>query len=174
MSCEMSRCHGARWRRCITLFGSLSSPLSGFLYCFLFSLISIADLSHAGAESLLGVSIFNYLTPPISASLSPLWGRRCTAGEKQQNANKKLYTSEKPKKQNKLMNNKTTTTTKQTSNVPWFIWNFISAIWLFLKALISNTDWTVFHDTCRTAYVKHSCQRKILPITNRTVTGNWK
>lgn len=37
-----------------------------------FSAISIADLSHAGAESLLGVSIFNYLTPPISATLSPL------------------------------------------------------------------------------------------------------
>lgn len=36
------------------------------------SAISIADLSHAGAESLLGVSIFNYLAPPISATLSPL------------------------------------------------------------------------------------------------------
>lgn len=36
------------------------------------SAISIADLSHTGAESLLGVSIFNYLTPPISAALSPL------------------------------------------------------------------------------------------------------
>lgn len=34
--------------------------------------ISIADLSHSGAESLLGVSIFNYLAPPISATLSPL------------------------------------------------------------------------------------------------------
>lgn len=51
------------------------------------SAISIADLLHAGAESLLGVSIFNYLTPPISATLSPLEGRRCTAGQKQQNAN---------------------------------------------------------------------------------------
>lgn len=108
MPCEMSRCHSVRWKRFITILGSLSSPPSGLLYSFFTSasLICIADLSHAGAESLLGVSIFNYLTPPISVTLSPLRGRRCTAGEKQQNVNspahKKLTTSRAPlKKENK-------------------------------------------------------------------------
>lgn len=59
------------------------------LFCLF--LISTADLSHAGAESLWGVSIFNYLSPPFWATRLLCEGRHCTAGEKQQNANFLAY-----------------------------------------------------------------------------------
>lgn len=54
----------------------LASPEMPLLFpppppLLLLAAISIADLSHAGAESLLGVSIFSELTSLISASPAP-------------------------------------------------------------------------------------------------------
>lgn len=79
--------NGHSWRRLAatlptgadaSLYGglSLTSPeMSLLLFPSSLTAISIVDLSHAGAESLLGVSFFNYLTSPISASLSPPSGQ---------------------------------------------------------------------------------------------------
>lgn len=62
---------GADASLCVGL--SLASPEMSLLFVpSSLTAINIADLSHAGAESLLGVSIFNYLTCPISATLSPV------------------------------------------------------------------------------------------------------
>lgn len=103
------------------------------------------------------VSIFNDHIPRVSAEAD----RRCTAGEKQRNANVL------PKQKNKHGAAK--------ENLLQFIEGLYFCCMVVVKALISNTDPTVVKDTSHSAYVKTFMLKKSYRYkSNSTGTRKWR
>lgn len=126
---------------------------------------SIADPSHAGAKSSLGVSVFNYPTPLIPATASPLRARRSTAGEKQQNAN---FLADNIWAQLEKTKHGSTSAAAAVGvgNKLHVLMSHGSFRTLFLQYGCFKSTWSQYKlnvfppsGTSRTAYVKHSCQR---------------